>query len=157
MTTGETTKQLNNKTVLSLLKATDRMQRHFTEILRSRGLTIQQYNALRILRGAGPQGLATLEIGERLIEKTPGVSRLVQRLVKRGLVTRTRCEEDGRRMLCTLTPRASDLLAELDEPIAQGDAECVAGLSPEERSALLDLTSRILPDTSARTEDGADD
>ena len=82
---------------------------------------------------------------------------MVQRLVKRELVNRARCEEDGRRMLCTLTPRAFDLLAELDEPIAQGDAECVAGLSPEERGALLDLTSRILPDTSARTGDGADD
>lgn len=144
MTTSESSKQLNNETVLSLLKAADRMQRHFTEILRSRGLTIQQYNALRILRGAGPEGLPTLEIGERLIEKTPGVSRLVQRLVKRGLVSRARCEKDGRRMLCTLTSRASELLAEFDEPIAQGDAECLDGLTLEERDTLLELTSRIL-------------
>lgn len=146
MTTSESTKQLNNKTVLSLLKATDRMQRHFSEILRSRGLTIQQYNALRILRGAGPKGLPTLEIGDRMIEKTPGVSRLVERLVRRGLVARARCQEDGRRMLCTLTSRASDLLVELDEPIAQGDAECLAGLTLEERDTLRELTSRILPE-----------
>lgn len=146
MTTSESTKQLNNKTVLSLLKATDRMQRHFSEILRSRGLTIQQYNALRILRGAGPKGLPTLEIGDRLIEKTPGVSRLVERLVRRELVTRARCQEDGRRMLCTLTPRASELLAELDEPITRGDAECLAGLTSEERDTLLELTSKILPE-----------
>lgn len=146
MTTSESTKQLNNKTVLSLLKATDRMQRHFSEILRSRGLTIQQYNALRILRGAGPRGLPTLEIGDRLIEKAPGVSRLVERLVRRELVTRARCQEDGRRMLCTLTPRASELLAELDEPITRCDAECLAGLTSEERDTLLELTSKILPE-----------
>jgi DNA-binding MarR family transcriptional regulator len=147
MKTSESTDQRNNQTVLSLLKATDRVQRHFTEILRSRGLTVQQYNALRILRGAGPKGLPTLEIGERLIEKTPGISRLVQRLVKQGLVRQARCGEDGRRMLCTLTPQALDLLAQLDDPITRGDAECLVGLTAEERQLLLDLTSRILPET----------
>lgn len=49
-------------------------------------------------------------------------------------------------MLCTLTPRASDLLAQLDEPITQGDAECLAALTLEERDTLLELTSRILPE-----------
>lgn len=157
MNSSEATERLNNMTVLSLLRATDRMQRHFSEILRSRGLTIQQYNALRILRGAGPQGLPILEIGERLIEKTPGVSRLVQRLAKRGLVTRARCGEDGRRTLCTLTARASDLLAQLDGPITQGDAECFARLTLEERGVLLDLTSRVLPAASIEVENGLDD
>lgn len=141
------TQRLNKATVLSLLKAADRVQRHFTEILREHGLTVQQFNALRILRGAGADGLPTLEIGERLIERTPGVSRLVQRLVRQGLVDRRRCAEDGRRVLCTLTPRAADLLAELDEPITRGDARCLADLTPEERATLLELTSRLLPES----------
>lgn len=145
MQTSESTERLNQTAVLSLLKAGDRVRRHFTGILRRRGLTLQQYNALRILRGAGPEGLPTLEIGERLIEETPGVSRLVERLAQRGLVRRRRCQEDGRRRLCSLTPRAADLLAALDAPISQGDADCLAELTADERKSLSDLTSRILP------------
>ena len=59
MRTAESQANLNKQTVLGLLKAADRIRRHFNEILRARGLTVQQYNALRILRGAGPEGLPT--------------------------------------------------------------------------------------------------
>lgn len=138
---------LDKQAVLSLLTAADRIRRHYTEILQAHGLTLQQYNALRILRGAGPRGLPILEIGERMIEQTPGVSRLVGRLVRQGLVSRRRCDEDARRVLCTLTPRAKDILAELDEPIARGDAECVGALTAREQQTLLELASRVLPAT----------
>lgn len=141
----QTSRQLDKEAVLSLLKAADRARRHFTRILEPWGLTLQQYNVLRILRGVGPEGLPTLEIGERMIEKTPGVSRLVDRLESQGWVSRERCQEDRRRVLCSLTDKASRTLAELDGPIAQGDEDCLARLSERDKRLLMDLTSRIQP------------
>lgn len=137
------TPELDKEAILGLLRAADRAKRIFSEILHPAGLTLQQFNVLRILRGAAPQALPTLEIGERMIEKTPGVSRLLDRLEALELVTRERCHEDRRRVLCHLTTRASDLLASLDEAIDRTDARCLARLSRADKSHLVDLTSRI--------------
>ena len=63
--------------VLNILRAADRIGRYFQRLMEPWGLTSQQFNVLRILRGAGPQGLPTLEVGERMIERTPGVTRLL--------------------------------------------------------------------------------
>ncbi len=85
---------------MSLLEAADRVRRHFQAILEPHGLTLQQFNVLRILRGAGEDGLPTLEVGQRMIEKTPGVTRLLDRLESKGWVTRERCRRDRRRVFC---------------------------------------------------------
>lgn len=138
-------RELDKPAILELLRAADRARRHFSEVLHPFDLTLQQYNVLRILRGASPEALPTLAIGERMIEKTPGVSRLLDRLEARGLVRRERCDEDRRRVLCMLTERASGILAQLDEPIDRADADCLARLSDQEKSRLIDLTSRIEP------------
>lgn len=139
----ETTPQLDKDAILALLKATDRARRSFTGILQPWGLTMQQYNVLRILRGAAPEALPTLEIARRMIEKTPGASRLLDRLEDQGLVRRERSREDRRRVLCSPTERALKILAELDDPIARADSECLARLSEREKRQLQDLTSRI--------------
>jgi len=144
MALNKPVEQPSKETILSVLKAADRIRRHFTEILKPFGLTLQQFNVLRILRGAGPQGLPTLEVGERMIEKTPGVTRLLDRLEEKGLVSRQRCHEDRRQQLCTRTQAALDLLAELDEPIGQGDRDTLANLTAQEENELKDLASRIL-------------
>ena len=144
MTINNEGEQPDKEAILSVLKAADRTRRHFTEILKPFGLTLQQFNVLRILRGAGPQGLPTLEVGERMIEKTPGVTRLLDRLEEKGLVSRERCHEDRRQQLCARTQAALDLLAELDEPIVQGDRDTLANLTAQEENELKDLASRIL-------------
>lgn len=137
--------ELDKEAVLSLLSAADRTRRHFSELLHPWDLTLQQYNVLRILRGAGPEALPTLAIAKRMIEKTPGVSRLLDRLEARGLVSRERCREDRRRVLCRLTPDAAQILGELDQPVARADADCFARLSDPEKNHLIDLTRRIQP------------
>src|SRR3954462_12082989 len=83
---------------VGLLRTTDAIRRHFSAIVAPNGITLQQYNVLRILRGAGRDGLPTLAIGERMVEKTPGVTRLIDRLIKKGFVTRRPCEDDRRRV-----------------------------------------------------------
>jgi DNA-binding MarR family transcriptional regulator len=130
--------------VVSILKAADRIRRYFHEVMEPWGVTQQQFNVLRILRGAGPEGLPTLEIGERMIEKTPGITRLLDRLEEKGWVRRERCREDRRQVFCYLTGEAHELLAELDEPIIEGDQACMAKLSRFEQRQLSDFLSRTL-------------
>jgi DNA-binding MarR family transcriptional regulator len=111
-------------------------------------LTVQQYNVLRILRGAGPSGLPTLEIGERLIQPTPGITRLIDRLEKKGLVERERLASDRRCVLCTLTPAGLELVNGLDDLVDRRDEEALQGLDAaqtEELIALLDLVRAGLP------------
>jgi DNA-binding MarR family transcriptional regulator len=99
--------------VLALLLASEAVRWRFAQLLAGRGdLTFQQYNVLRILRGAGPKGLPTLSIVERMVENTPGITRLVDRLEAKGLVARARAAEDARQVLCRITPQGSASLNE---------------------------------------------
>lgn len=128
---------------VGLLRTADVVKRHFSQVVEQHGITIQQYNVLRILRGAGPEGLPTLTIGLRMIEQTPGVTRLVDRLEKKGLVARMQCPKDRRRVFCRITPKGLDLLAELDEPIRRADVQTVSVLGPADLDALIDLLDRV--------------
>jgi len=107
------------------------------------GLTPQQYNVLRILRGAGEQGLPTLEIPERMIEQAPGITRLIDRLEKRKWVQRERSDKDRRQVICRITKSGLALLAQIDEFIKGKDEEIVAMLSEKETRLLIDLLNRV--------------
>ncbi|MGD8320675.1 MAG: MarR family transcriptional regulator [Gemmatimonadota bacterium] len=113
------------------MRTADMAKRRFAALFDPEDVTFQQYNVLRILRGAGPQGLPTLEIGERMIERTPGVTRIVDRLVSKGWVERERCTEDRRKVWCRITPSGRALLARLDEPVARADRELFDGFGDE--------------------------
>jgi DNA-binding MarR family transcriptional regulator len=106
------------------------------------GITLQQYNVLRILRGAaGP--MAALEIGERLIEETPGVSRLLDRLVAKKLVRRTRSAHDRRMLECSVTPLGLRLLDRLEEDVNREDAAPMTALDAKEIGMLSGFLDRI--------------
>jgi len=83
---------------LGLLRTGDDLKRRTTAVIESAGVTPQQYNVLRILRGAGEEGLTTLTIAERMPERTPGVTRLIDRMKGKGWVARRRCTEGRRRV-----------------------------------------------------------
>lgn len=125
--------------LVALLRTADVVRRAISRVLEPYDITPQQYNVLRILRGAGEQGLPTLEIADRMIEQAPGVTRLLDRLEAKGWVRRQRCSEDRRQVLCWLTPAGLDLVTRLDEPVESADAEAVAALSPEDQDHLLRL------------------
>src|SRR3954466_7364516 len=76
---------------VALLRTADLLRRMIGTVVEPRGITAQQYNVLRILRGAGDDGLPTLDIAERMIEQTPGITRLMDRLEAKKLVVRKRC------------------------------------------------------------------
>ena len=129
--------------VVALIRTADLVRRVVGRVLEPYDITVQQYNVLRILRGAGEQGLPTLEIGERMVEHAPGVTRLLDRLEVKGLVRRQRCPEDRRQVLCWLTSAGTELVERLDEPVDSADAEAVAMLSPDEQERLLRLLDTI--------------
>ena len=128
---------------LGLLRTADAVKRSLAQVIEPHGITPQQYNVLRILRGAGAEGLPTLSIGERMIEQTPGVTRLVDRLERKELVERTPCPNDRRRVFCPMTSKGLELLKELDDPVNRWDARSVSVLPPSELDSLIDLLDRV--------------
>lgn len=131
----------------AILRTAALIRGHLNEVLRPYGLTWQQYNVLRILRGAGVGGLPTLAIADRMVDLTPGVTRLVDRLERKGLVRRERGTEDQRQILCMLTEDGRELLARLDPPIDEADDFMLSGLAEgqlAELVALLDAVRAVL-------------
>jgi DNA-binding MarR family transcriptional regulator len=130
--------------VLALLLASERVRWRIAQVLSGKGeLTLQQYNVLRILRGAGPEGLPTLSIVERMIEHTPGITRLIDRLVAKKLVERDRSSEDRRQVLCRITPRGLAVLAGLDSDMDELDEKVLGILSAGEVATLVRLLNKV--------------
>jgi DNA-binding MarR family transcriptional regulator len=129
--------------ILALQRTTDLLRRHFTQVIGPHGISPQQYNVLRILRGAGAAGTPTLDIADRMIEKTPGITRLLDRLEGKHLVRRRRCPEDRRQVLCWITESGLKLLAELDKPVSDPGPRYLQSLSSDEVRQLIDMLERI--------------
>ena len=132
-----------HEAVVGLLRTADVVRRYVTAAVEPAGVTHQQYNVLRILRGASPEGLPTLAIGERLIEETPGMTRLLDRLEAKGLVRRERCREDRRQVLCWITDQGITLLEGLEVAVDTAVHRSTEGLTQTEVNGLLDLMEKI--------------
>lgn len=128
---------------VGLLHTADVLRRRFEELFQAHGLTMQQYNVLRILRGARPESLPTMEIAERMIERTPGITRLVDRLEEKGLARRERSPEDRRCVLCTVTDAGLELLEELDDPVRGVDEQALSMLDRDEADSLIGMLDRV--------------
>jgi DNA-binding MarR family transcriptional regulator len=127
---------------LALLRTADDSKRYITRVLEPAGVTLQQYNVLRILRGAGKSGLPTLALAERMLERTPGVTRLIDRMEKKHWVERSRCTEDRRRVWCKITPSGLSLLESLDQPMNEADDVFQEILDEEELGGLIAYLAR---------------
>jgi DNA-binding MarR family transcriptional regulator len=138
-----------DEAVVTLLGTADRVRRALSEVVGARGLTLQQYNVLRILRGSGDRGLPTLEIAARMIETNPGITRLLDRLEARKLVRRVRCPEDRRQVLCHATEAARRALAALDGPIAEAGRRLLAPLDPRRTAELIGLLDAVRAATAS--------
>jgi DNA-binding MarR family transcriptional regulator len=128
---------------LALLRTADDSRRYIARVLEPAGVTLQQYNVLRILRGAGADGLPTLTIAERMIERTPGVTRLIDRMEEKGWVERSRCLDDRRRVWCKITPVGLALLASLDDPVDSVDDSWLEALDEHELAVLIGYLDRL--------------
>jgi DNA-binding MarR family transcriptional regulator len=123
---------------LDLLRTTDMLSRPVAQLLKSEDLSQTQYNVLRILRGA-PGGLACGEIGDRMITRDPDITRLLDRLEKRRLISRARDAKDRRLVLTRIAPEGLQLLARLDEPVRDAHRKQLGHLGRERLRALAGL------------------
>jgi DNA-binding MarR family transcriptional regulator len=131
--------------LVALYRAANMVQAFLERVIHPHGITGPQYNVLRILRGAGPNGLPTLTIVERMIERAPGITRMIDRLERKGLVERERGTDDRRCVHCRITRAGLDLLKRMDRPVEQADRDAFAGLSSREMEQLAKLLQRIRP------------
>ncbi len=132
----------SQEAAVALMRTADLVRRAVASIIEPRGITVQQYNVLRILRGAGERGLPTLEIADRMIEQTPGITRLIDRLEAKKLVARERCATDRRQVFCRITPEGLELLAALDKPLTESEEGALGTLGQQELQQLLELLDR---------------
>jgi DNA-binding MarR family transcriptional regulator len=128
---------------LALLRTADTLQSKIEAKLKEFGLTGTQYNALRILRGAGADGLPCSEIGERMITRDPDITRLLDRLQKRGLVQRSRAEQDRRVIHGKITAAGLKLLREIDAPLQKFGHEMLRHVSEEKLKHLIELLEQV--------------
>lgn len=129
---------------VTLLSAADRVRTSFEKIYAPFDITSQQYNVLRILRGAGTEGLPTLTIADRMIERAPGITRIVDRLESNGLVVREIPTHDRRCVYCRITKKGEDLLKLLDEPVEDANHDAFRGLTAPEIEQLITLLDKTL-------------
>ena len=129
--------------VVALMRTTDVVRRHLARVVDPHGITLQQYNVLRILRGGGDDGVPTLEVAARMIEQTPGITRLLDRLEAKGLVKRERCPHDRRQHLCWITRDGQALLRKLDGLMLAASDASVKGLSAQDRLAIIRLLDAV--------------
>jgi len=130
---------LEEQTFVALLRAADQLQWRAAEMLKPHRLSPTQYNALRILRGAGPEGLACSEVGERMINRDPDITRLLDRLEGRGLIRRSRGQKDRRVIKARITPAGLDLLKSLSRQVADFHRRILGHLGDERLQSLVQL------------------
>jgi DNA-binding MarR family transcriptional regulator len=128
---------------LSLLRTSDALETQVEAQLKEFGLTGTQYNALRILRGAGPEGLPCREIGERMITRDPDITRLLDRLEDRGFVQRARARHDRRVIYGKITPAGLKLLREMDKPLEKFGREMLRHVGQEKLRQLIELLELV--------------
>jgi DNA-binding MarR family transcriptional regulator len=133
---------ITQKAAVSLLRTADLIRRAVAAVVEPLDITLQQFNVLRILRGAGAKGLPTLIIAERMIEQTPGITRLIDRLEAKRLVIRERCPTDRRQVFCRITKEGLALLAKLDAPVRRAEEVALAALSERQLTQLHSLLDR---------------
>jgi len=123
---------------LELLRTTDMLSRSLVKVLKTEDVSGTQYNVLRILRGS-PEGLPCGEIASRMITRDPDITRLLDRLEKRGLISRCRETKDRRMVMARITPEGLKLLARLDEPVQTAHRKQLGHLGRERLRALTEL------------------
>lgn len=129
------------ESAVSLLRTNHLVRRKYDQDLESLGLTLQQYNVLRILKGAGGD-LPTMDIGDRLVESTPGVTRLMQRVEKSGLAKSSH-GKDKRQRLWSLTTRGKSILTKANAVMKKNNDDVFGGMTKSDTEKFLELLSAV--------------
>ena len=132
-------KSLEQEAYLNLLRTTAVLTDAFELVLKPVGITPQQFNVLRILRGAEPEGLCRNELRDRMLSRMPDMTRLLDRMEEAGLVIRERGDRDRRLVRTHITPRGLEILAALDDKVAAEHARSLGHLTEEQLRTMVAL------------------
>lgn len=141
---GTQSDHTSQEAMVRLLRVAGRVEQMLSDVCAEHGITHDQYNVLRILRGVHPGGYPRFEITERLISRAPDVTRLTDRLDRLGLVERVRSVDDRRLSLSRITSPGLSLLKRIDPQIQAVHASMAASLSEQEKQALTRICSAML-------------
>ena len=136
---------LEAKIFVALLRVADRLGQDAERLMKSHGLTGTQYNVLRILRGAEPAGLPCKGISDRMISRDPDITRLLDRMEKRGLITRERQSQDRRVVKTRITAEGLDILKKLDGPVDETHRKQFQSVPPAKLKILAELLEEAFP------------
>jgi DNA-binding MarR family transcriptional regulator len=128
---------------VAFMQIADTLGAQAEQVVKTAGLTAPQYNVLRILRGAGRAGLACREIGERMISRDPDITRLLDRMEKRNLITRERQSDDRRVVKTHVTPEGLEVLKTLDRPVSALHKRQFQGIAPAKLKILAAMLEEI--------------
>ena len=134
---------VQEEALLSIFTTYDLLYQGLCQTLRDHGITLAQYNVLRILRGAGGEGLPLMSIARRMIVRYPNITRLTDRLESDGLIRRERCTEDRRVVRGYVTDRGLELLAGLDGRISACTRRLMKGATPEGLRSLIGILESV--------------
>ena len=129
--------------VLGILKTADEIRWRLGQLMKPAGLSLEQYNILRILRGAGENGLPTLEVAERMIERSPAITRLLDKLEKKGFIRRLRCTKDRRLVYCVIMDDGLAALDSLEGNLAAESARFEKGIEEREFESVIQTLDRL--------------
>jgi DNA-binding MarR family transcriptional regulator len=138
---GDRSAAFHSVKAVSILR-TALIERHFAQVVARTGYH-PAYNVLRILRGAGAEGMPTLVIRDRMIHEAPGITRLLDKLEKAGFARRERTASDRRQVFCYITERGLAIVDELGEEMREADDVAVGNLSDAEQKQLLKLLEGV--------------
>ena len=133
----------SQEATIALLRTASVVSRALARVVEPFGLSLAQYNALRIVRGAGTEGIATLAVRERMIEEGTTITRLLDKLELAGLLERTRSFPDRRQVICHVTAAGRKVLDRLDPLVDQRDVDVMAALDSHQVTQLIDILDAL--------------
>jgi DNA-binding MarR family transcriptional regulator len=136
-------RSVHEETLVTLVRTTDRVNARLCGTLTAEGLSVQQYNVLRVLRGAEPEGLQTYQVAERLVARAPNITRLVDKMEAKGLLARTRSVNDRRVVQLRISAKGLQLLTRLDAPTLESVRAAMEGLPETDLTELCRLLNKL--------------
>ena len=134
---------LQQEAFLSILRTASELSNSADRLLRQFDITQQQYNVLRILRGAGTEGLCRNEISARMVAAAPDMSRLLERMERSGWITRGRAEDDRRQVSTFITDSGKKLLTMVESPVHEETDRLFEGVKSTDLNMLVDVLAQI--------------
>lgn len=134
---------LRQEAQLNIVRTANVLSDQFEQMLKPHGITGTQYNVLRILRGAEPDGLCRNEVSQRLLNRMPDATRLLDRMEEAGLVTRQRSDSDRRLVRTHITKKGRSLVDSLDEAADVQHEEALGHLSEQQLGTLIELLTEV--------------